>query len=106
MSVLTVGDIADWLGVDESKLVAEQAQIAIDAVEEHLAGICDIPAVDGDGAWPADFHLGAVLLVARLRKRAESPIGQIGFDGASIAGFDSDISRMLARYERRAGRFA
>jgi hypothetical protein len=111
MSVLSPADVALWLpNTVEADLDTEQVQLVIDAVEAHLAKICDVPDLvgeDEDATYPADFRLGALMLIAREMKRAETPSGTMTFDGVGvpISGFDSDISRFLADYEKTEGRF-
>ncbi len=106
MALVQVADVAAWLDVDVGEINAAQCQLAIDAVEARLPKHFDVPADWYTDAAHADFKLGVIMAIAKLRRRGASPTGQIGFDGTStIAFYDGDIAAQFADYEKRAGRF-
>lgn len=104
---LTVDDVAEWLAVEPSTLDAGQCERAIAAVEAKLPRRYDVPTNWDTDPTYADFRLGVVMQVARLRRRGASPNGTIGFDvtGAQLF-YDADVTNMLADFEKRTGRFA
>jgi hypothetical protein len=100
---VTVEEVAEWLGKPIAE--TEQCQLAIDAELAAIARTHNLPPVDADGVaidpWPADFKLGVIMAVARLRKRPESPAGTVTFDGFAerVSAYDPDITRLLGDQE-------
>jgi hypothetical protein len=97
---VTLDDVADWLKVPRARLDEATGGQALAAALAHVAKNYTTPD-DTDAADAADWRLGVVMLVARLARRADSPVGTIGFDefSASVARYDPDIQALLGPYE-------
>ena len=100
---LTVADVATYLAVDESKINAPQCELVIAGVERHLSDFYDV--VTAPTPWKTsspDLYQAALMMVARYRRRPESPLGTITFEGfeSRVVAYDGDINRLLSRYAR------
>lgn len=99
---VTVADVEAWIGKDVDDT---SCQLAIDAELASIAHRYNLPPVDAAGddiePWPADFKLGVIMAVARLRKRPETPTGTVTFDGFTerVTAYDPDITKLLGPQE-------
>lgn len=94
----TLDDVAAWLKVDRYKLDDQSGTLALAAATAHVTKRFRAPTETEDRA---DYDLGVIMLVARLARRADSPVGTISFDGfdARVARYDPDIEALFGPYE-------